>query len=591
MRVLAGFDLLVVFANMRARMKLSPDQLLAGILKPVFAIRTEDDLGVGDTDGVRQMIDWCNRHHLNIFQTLPINETSDDNSPYNAISSLAIEPTTIAVSPGHLPDLSPERFHTIATPESLAEVRNGPVDYHKVKALKHALLYAAFESFYERHFTHETGRAGEFRAFQMDNAEWLSDYALFRVLMRENGGQPTWDQWQPEHRGPRRARTWLLSLPEKRRDEMMRMQLFFMYVQWIAFSQWQKIKAYATARQVYLMGDIPFGVGRFSADTWANRSIFDLDWSGGAPPENVFDWDVFTKKWGQNWGIPIYRWEELRRHNFEWWRTRVGNLQKVFHLYRIDHVLGLFRIYSFPWTPDRNAEFLPLSESEAAARTGGRLPGFKAFPDDTPEHRAFNQAQGEETLRVLQEASAETTIVAEDLGVVPDYVPPTLQKLGIPGFRIPPLFREPDGSYSNAKQYPRLSLAQPATHDHAPLAAMWQEWWSNIDAGKNVENNRRELQLFLEFSGLQMEEPPRAFTDKIHEAFTRKVMESNSWLVVFQITDVFGQTARFNTPGSTSTANWSYRMPHSVNELDRDAALLAKAQSFSRLAQESGRKL
>ncbi|HMC12026.1 MAG TPA: 4-alpha-glucanotransferase, partial [Pirellulaceae bacterium] len=86
-------------------MKLTPDQLLASILEPVFAIRTDADLGIGDTDGVRQMIDWCHRRKLNVFQTLPINETSDDNSPYNAISSLAIDPATIAVSPRHLPDL------------------------------------------------------------------------------------------------------------------------------------------------------------------------------------------------------------------------------------------------------------------------------------------------------------------------------------------------------------------------------------------------------------------------------------------------------------------------------------------------------
>ncbi len=572
-------------------MKLRPDQPLAGILEPVFAIRTEDDLGIGDTDGVRQMIDWCHRHRLNILQTLPINETSDDNSPYNAISSLAIEPTTIAVTPAQLPDLSPRRFNAIATPKLLAELRCGPVNHPRVKALKNALLVTAFESFLKHHFNRETPRALQFRSFQLENAEWLSDYALFRVLMGENGGQSTWDHWQPEHRGPRRARTWLLSLPEARREELMRKQLFFMYVQWIAFSQWQAVKSYATDKQVYLMGDIPFGVGRYSADTWANRAIFDLDWSGGAPPEKVFDWDVFTKKWGQNWGIPNYRWDELRRHNFEWWRTRVGNVQKAFHLYRIDHVLGLFRIYSFPWTPDRNAEFLPLTEQEAAAKTGGRLPGFKEFADDTSEHKAFNQAQGEEVLRVLQEASGDTTIVAEDLGVVPDYVPPTLEKLGIPGFRIPPLFREHNGAYSDPKQYPRLSLAQPATHDHAPLAAMWQEWWANIHAGKNVENNYRELRLFLDFAGLSTETPSREFSDQIHERFTRRVMESNSWLVVFQITDVFGDTSRFNTPGSTSDANWSHRLPQTVKQLDENPALLAKTEMFTRLAREAGRKI
>lgn len=589
-RIFVRFETAPPFATLRRRnMKLSPDQSLAGILEPVFAIRTENDLGIGDTDGVRQMVNWCHRHGLNVFQTLPINEISDDNSPYNAISSLAIEPTTLTVTPGQVPDLSPKKFRELATPEVLAELRHGPVNYPKVKALKRALLAVAFGSFLERHFNAETSRAAEFRTFLRENAEWLSDYAMFRMLIEENGGSPAWDRWPPEHRGPRRARSWLLSLPEPRRDELSRQQLFFAYVQWLAFSQWQEVKAHGDAKQVYLMGDIPFGVGRYSADVWANRSIFDLDWSGGAPPERTFKVDPFTEKWGQNWGIPNYRWDELRRRDYEWWRTRVGNIQKVFHLYRIDHVLGFFRIYSFPWTPDRNAEFLPCSETEAADRTGGRLPGFKQFPDDTPEHRAANQAQGEEILRVVLEGSGETTVVAEDLGCVPEYVPPTLAKLGIPGFRIPMLFREHDGSYSDPKNYPRLSLAQPSTHDHTPLALMWQECWANLDAGRDPDNNRRELQRLMAFAGLKGDEPPREFSDRVREGFTRAVMTSPAWLAVFQIQDVLGQTERFNTPGSVASTNWSHRLAQTVKQLDADPQLLAKTKMYSRLAKEAGR--
>ena len=570
-------------------MKLSTSQSLAGILEPVFAMRTEEDLGIGDTEGVRQMIEWCHRHRLNILQTLPINEISDDNSPYNALSSLAIEPATIAITPRHIPDLPAARFKELARPDLLVTLREGPVNYPGVKVLKRKLLEAAFENFLERHFKLETERAQQFRSFLKENAGWLSDYSLFRALMEENGNVPTWDRWAPQHRSPGTARTWLLSLPEKRQEELTRKELFFKYVQWLAFGQWQELKAYGTAQRVYLMGDIPFGVGRFSANVWANRAIFDLDWSGGAPPEKVFKVDPFTEKWGQNWGIPNYRWDELRRRDFDWWRTRVGNIQKVFHLYRIDHVLGFFRIYSFPWTPDRNAEFLPLTEAQAAAKTGGRLPGFKQFPDDTAEHKATNQAQGEGIMRVVLEASGETTVVAEDLGVVPEYVPPTLLKLSTPGFRIPTLFRDPDGRYSDPKKYPRLSLVQPATHDHPPLAAAWAECWRNIDAGKDVETNRRELRLMMEFAGLKSAEPPREFTDQLHEAFTRVVLQSPSWLAVFQITDVFGMTARFNTPGSVAATNWSYRLPQTVKELDEDPVLLAQTQMFSRLAQETGR--
>jgi 4-alpha-glucanotransferase len=570
-------------------MKLSPDISLAGVLVPVFALRTEEDLGVGDTEGVRQMMDWCQRHGLNLLQTLPINETSDDNSPYNAISSLAIEPTTLALTPRTLPDLSAKTFRALATPERLAELRRGPVNWPAVKALKQALLEAAFESFLKRHFERETERARRFRAFLAANADWLSDYALFRVLMEENGGTPAWERWPEEHRGPRRARTWVLSLPAKRRAALERRQLFRAYVQWVAFEQWQALKAQGEARRVLLMGDMPFGVSRHSADVWAQRAFFDLDWSGGAPPERTFKVDPFTEKWGQNWGIPLYRWEELRRHDFEWWRTRVRTLCLSFHLYRIDHVLGLFRIYAFPWTPDRNAEFLPLNEAEAAARTGGRLPGFKPFPDDTPEHKAFNQAQGEELLRMIQTASGDTTVVAEDLGVVPDYVPPTLEKLGIPGFRIPMLFREPDGTYSDPKQYPRLSLAQPATHDHPPLAAQWQECWARIESGNDAEGARRELQHLMRFAGLGETPPPREFDDHIHAALMRAVLGARSWLAVFQIQDVFGQPERINTPGSIAPTNWTYRLAHTVREFHTDPRLRAKAETFARLAREAGR--
>jgi 4-alpha-glucanotransferase len=228
---------------------------------------------------------------------------------------------------------------------------------------------------------------------------------------------------------------------------------------------------------------------------------------------------------------------------------------------------------------------------QAAAKTGGRLPGFKQFPDDTPEHQDANQRQGEEILRFVQEASGDTQVIAEDLGVVPHYVPTTLAKLGIPGFRIPAFFRKWDGSYSDPADYPRLSLTQPATHDHPPLAAAWAECWRQIDANKNAEENRRELREMMRFAGLPTENVPRDFTSEFHEGYLRRVAHSHSWLAVVMITDVFGQTARFNTPGAVSDANWTTRMDKTVSQLDKDPALLAKAESFSRMMQEAGRAM
>src|SRR5258706_11975755 len=124
----------------RNYMKLSPDKKLAGILCPTFSIRTENDLGIGDTEGVRQMIDWCHKHSISMLQVLPINETSDDNSPYNAISSLALDPTTIAISPEHLPELSAAKFKELAPATLLKELRQGAVKYAKIKELKRELL-------------------------------------------------------------------------------------------------------------------------------------------------------------------------------------------------------------------------------------------------------------------------------------------------------------------------------------------------------------------------------------------------------------------------------------------------------------------
>lgn len=342
------------------------------------------------------------------------------------------------------------------------------------------------------------------------------------------------------------------------------------------------------ARQVHLMGDMPIGLGRGSADVWANRPIFDLDWSAGAPPEKVFQADAFTEKWGQNWGAPLYHWDELRRRNFDWWRVRVALARKVLHLCRVDHVMGLFRIYAFPWPPQRNAEFLPLSQEEAAAKTGGRLPGFRPFADDTPEHVAANQRQGEEMLKILLDAADGMTVVAEDLGVVPAYVRSTLDALGIAGFRVPSFCREADGRYSDPSAYPQLSVTQPATHDHPPFAAAWAERWREIDLGRKVSENQHELRRLMHFAGLK-EEPPRDFTAGLHEAVLRATLQANSWLAVLLLDDVFAGTQRFNTPGTVSPDNWSARSPYTVAEMDQDPNLLGKAQTFARLIRETGR--
>ena len=186
-------------------MKLSPNQSLAGILEPVFAIRTEEDLGIGDTEGVRQMIDWCHRHRLSILQTLPINEISDDNSPYNALSSLAIEPATIAISPApHPGPAAGADSRSWPRRSCWLSCASGPVNYPKVKALKRKLLEAAFENFLQRHFNRETERALQFRVVP-DGERGLA--VRLRAVPRADGGErrtrPPGTAGRREHRTPR----------------------------------------------------------------------------------------------------------------------------------------------------------------------------------------------------------------------------------------------------------------------------------------------------------------------------------------------------------------------------------------------------
>ena len=178
-----------------------------------------------------------------------------------------------------------------------------------------------------------------------------------------------------------------------------------------------------------LMGDIPFGVSYYSADVFSRADEFLLDWFGGAPPEPHFKDDAFTQKWGQNWGIPLYRWSAMRANNFQWWRERVRGTRRIFHLFRIDHVQGFYRVYAFPWRPERNKEFLPLDQHQMLERTGGRAPHFVPRDDDTPEHREANKREGEEYLRVIMDEAGAARVAGKILVWCPITCGPVCNRL------------------------------------------------------------------------------------------------------------------------------------------------------------------
>jgi 4-alpha-glucanotransferase len=565
-------------------MNLSPEKRIAGILVPLFALRGEDDLGIGDLGALGEFIDWAAAIGFKLVQLLPINETGADNSPYNAISAMAIEPTTLHLEPNSPPDLARADFDSSLSDIDLPSLRLGGVKYRQVKGLKRRILEKAFANF-SAHATQE--RQLEFRTFCEQKSAWLHDYAFFRVLMEENNDSAAWNRWPSQHQTVEKARSWLRDLPHDRQAAVIRRQEFFCYVQWVAHQQWRAIKSYAEERGVALMGDIPFGVSYCSADVFARPNEFVLDWFGGAPAEPHFKDDAFTQKWGQNWGIPLYRWDRMRANNFQWWRERVRGVRRIFHLCRIDHVQGFYRIYAFPWRPRTNKEFLPLDEHQMLQRTGGRAPHFVPRDDETPQNREANKREGEEYLRIVLKETGGARVIGEDLGVVPDYVRPNLRSLGIAGFKIPQ-WEVRDGMIIPGDMYERLSVATYATHDHEPIRALWNEAFG--DPASNIgEQARATLEKIANFAGLNSKMDELDFEKDFYPAMMEALFRCESWIAMVMITDLLARKYRFNVPGTKANLNWTRRMQRSLRQLSSSRKEQRQMQLIHALLEKTGR--
>ena len=564
-------------------MNLSPENKIAGILAPLFGLRGDNDLGIGDVAVLREFIDWTAEIGFRLVQLLPINETGADHSPYNAISSVAIEPATLHLTPGSPPELTRQDFDAATAAIDLAQMRDNGVKYRRVKKLKRALLEKAFVNFCAK-----AGRDRQqlFRAFCKQHSAWLKDYALFRALMEENGESEAWDKWPAEQQKIDSASGWLDRQSRDKQKAFHTREDFFRYVQWIAHEQWEAVKNYAWKRGVALMGDIPFGVSYYSADVFARRDEFRLDWCGGAPPETHFKDDQFTVKWGQNWGIPLYHWEAMRAHNFEWWRQRVRAICHSFHLFRIDHVLGFYRIYAFPWRPQQNKKFLPLDRDQMLARTGGRAPHFMPRDDSVRENCEANRREGEEYLRVVLEEAGHARVVGEDLGTVPEYVRPSLRSLGIAGFKIPQ-WEFYHGRVTPGSEYERLSVATYATHDHPPLRALWAEAFEGEKA--TSDQTRFELEKIATFSGFGRTSERIDFEKDFYPAIMSGLFNCNSWIAIVMITDLLTRKYRFNVPGTAGSGNWTRRMQRSISQLRASKTEQRRMRLIRELLDKSGR--
>ncbi len=553
----------------------------AGILIPAFAPRREGDLGIGDTLALREWIDWAAEHGVAFIQLLPINENGTEESPYSGISSAALDPIYLACEVAEIPWLK-EGDIVKARQELTAAVRSPLVNYGQVRAVKRNLLELAWSRFESA----DGVVAADFTEFRRLETEWLEDYCVFRHLMEIHGETRTWNQWPETCQTPKGARDFLASR-RKRDPGVTDYRLgFYAFVQWLCFRQWLELRNYACERGVKLMGDVPIGISWHSCDVFFHREEFHLDWCGGSPPEGMGHSDLFFQQWGQNWGIPLYRWDHMQADGFTWWRKRIGRLTQIFQMFRLDHILGFYRIYAFPWQPERNHEFIGLDHDHAALLNGGRLPRWFLRPDDTVENKAANRTDGDARLCAIYEAANGAEVIAEDLGWVPEYVRPHLADLGIAGYRIPHWDCNDHGHPTPGNAFPENTFATYSTHDHDPVNGIWRGCLRVIQQHHEhpteqtawaVSGAHSTLRILSEFAGIPISHhsPWPPYTEGIRLRLIKALFSSNSRYASLMITELFGLDERFNHPGTSGGENWRYRLPWTMGEILENPQLKA----------------
>ncbi len=303
----------------------------AGTAIPVFSLRSYDDMGVGDFYDLIGMIDWAAETHQRILQLLPINDTTmthtwTDSYPYNANSTFALHPMYLRVTElGELTDAARRDYFKAAAEELNALTT---VDYERANNLKAEYLREIYAQEGK-----QTLKSEEYKAFVDRNASWLLPYAAFCVL-RDKFGTPDFKQWGNFAEYSDKVLKKVLSTNRDAIDLVC-------YTQYHLDRQMRYVHDYAASKGVALKGDIPIGISRTSVDAWTDPRLFNMDCQAGAPPD---DFSVL----GQNWGFPTYNWEEMAKDGFAWWKARFRKMSEYFDAYRIDHVLGFFRIWQIP---------------------------------------------------------------------------------------------------------------------------------------------------------------------------------------------------------------------------------------------------
>lgn len=559
----------------------------AGVAAPLFSLWTRHSIGVGEIPDLVPFARWMNEAGLSLLQLLPLNDVGNDFMPYSSQSSFALDPLYLSLE--RLWGVDPRPWG-----DDMAELRRrfptstARVNYG-VKAAKEALLRRQFNS-------RRWAGVDRFEAFQRRARYWLRDYALFRVLKKEFQGR-SWTEWEP-------------SLRDRHPDALERVAthqasdlLFESWLQWQLYEQCVDVRVRLAEMGVQVMGDLPFLVSGDSADVWAHPQYFKRHLASGAPP------DMYVAQ-GQRWGMPAYDWEAMALHGYDYLVEKIRAAEVLYGLYRVDHMIGVFRLYTIPVSQ-------PLTD-------GGLYGAY-----DPPEERDW-EAHGRRLLEAMLGASPLLPC-GEDLGVVPACSDRVLAEMGIPGLDVVRWKRDwQSGTFLPAENYRLNAVAVLSTHDTSTAWGWWVEEAGTVDEALVIQRcPSRGLdpafvvsQIFdlvhsssgrLRFrSDITTEEDlawrlgrPAAHLKDFLEWFRQSTQEQPSyaqrvgsslksrqpsWVsdsldFVLNTPSVFSiqllqdwldlnhalpgapAEVRINVPGTVGAENWSWRMPFAVEEL------------------------
>ncbi len=412
----------------------------AGVTTPLFSLYSKQSAGIGEIPDLKLLIDWCKKTGLSIIQLLPLNDVGFDFRPYDAQSSMALDPMYLSFEA--LADCDLKAFaKDIKTLREKFPAGKGRVDYG-IKKAKLELLSRIFTG------PASSKRGKKFLGFLKTNKRWLEDYAIFKTL-KDEFQMSGWMDW-PEGLRTKEPKA-VAAVVKKNKAKV----LFHKWLQWQLFDQFKDVKQYAAKCGVLLMGDMPFLVSRDSADVWAHQEYFRLDLSSGAPPDLYF-------AQGQRWGMPPYDWGRIAANDFEYVRRKMKCAEALFDLYRIDHFVGMFRL----WT-------ISLSEPAEHAGMHGCF--------DPRDERLWKD-HGQRILDVMLE-SAKMLPCAEDLGVVPKCSYEILEEYKIPGSDVERWARNwgKDYRFKPGDLYRENSMAMLSTHDTSAFCAWWENEAGTVD--------------------------------------------------------------------------------------------------------------